>query len=157
MARFQCPGRPPRVPTSGRLGGLARFLVLAALPWWRPVDPLTGRTGILSYAPSGIAEALRDVAPAGTRVLAAQTWTSFLEWAVPDAEYFIDSRFELFPAEVWADRATIAEGGPAADEVLAGRQVDLLVLPAGTNLDLTGWTVVYEDTDGAILVRSRTH
>ncbi len=27
------------------------------------------------------------------------------------------------------------------------------MLPAGTHLDLTGWTVVYEDTDGAILVR----
>ena len=29
----------------------------------------------------------------------------------------------------------------------------LLVLPAGTDLDLTGWTVVYEDADGAILAR----
>ena len=91
------------------------------------------------------------IAPAGTRVLAAQTWTSFLEWAVPDARYFLDSRFELFPADVWADRATIAAGGPDADEVLARRGVDLLVLPAGTDLHLAGWTVVYEDADGAIL------
>ena len=133
---------------------LLGVLVVAALPWWRPADPITGRTGILSYAPSGIAAALRDLAPAGTRVLAAQTWTSFLEWAVPDAQYFLDSRFELFPAEVWADRATIAAGGPAADEVLERWGVDLLVLPAGTDLDLAGWVVVYEDADGVILART---
>jgi hypothetical protein len=130
---------------------LLAVLVVAALPWWRPVDPVTGRTGILSYAPSGIAAELRRIAPAGTRVLAAQTWTSFLEWAVPDARYFLDSRFELFPADVWADRATIAAGGPAADEILARRGVELLVLPAGVDLRLAGWTVVYEDADGAIL------
>ena len=104
---------------------LLGVLVVAALPWWRPADPITGRTGILSYAPSGIAAELRRLAPAGTRVLAAQTWTSFLEWAAPDARYFLDSRFELFPADVWADRATIAAGGPAADEVLKRWGVDL--------------------------------
>ena len=97
------------------------MLVVAALPWWRPVDPITGRAGILSYAPSGLAAEVRRIAPPGTRVLAAQTWTSFLEWAVPDARYFLDSRFELFPAEVWTDRETISAGGPAADAALARR------------------------------------
>jgi hypothetical protein len=133
---------------------LLGVLVVAALPWWRPADPITGRIGILSYAPSGIAAELARIAPAGTRVLAAQTWTSFLEWAVPDARYFLDSRFELFPEEVWVDRATIAAGGPDADAVLARQGVELLVLPVGTDLHLTGWTVVYEDADGAILARS---
>jgi len=142
--------RPPAV-----VAVLLGVMVVAALPWWRPADPITGRTGILSYAPSGIAAELRTLAPAGTRVLAAQTWTSFLEWAVPDARYFLDSRFELFPAEVWADRETIAAGGPDADAALAGLGVELLVLPAGTDLGLTGWTVAYEDADGAILTRDK--
>jgi hypothetical protein len=135
------------------VAALLLVLVAAALPWSRPADPITGRAGILSYAPSGIAAELRGIAPAGKRVLAAQTWTSFLEWAVPDARYFLDSRFELFPADVWADRATIAAGGSAADAVLDRRGVDLLVLPAGTDLDLTGWTMVYEDADGVIMAR----
>ena len=112
---------------------------------------MTGRAGILSYAPSGIAAELRRIAPPGTRVLAPQTWTSFLEWAVPDARYFLDSRFELFPAEIWEDRATIAAGGPPADNVLTRWGVELLVLPAGTQLGLTDWTVVYQDRDGVIL------
>lgn len=128
------------------------FLVVAALPWWRPADPVTGRVGILSYAPSGIAAELRRIARPGTRVLAAQTWASFLEWAVPDALYFLDSRFELFPAGVWEDGATIAAGGPPADAALKVRGVEVLVLPAGTSLDLTGWSAVYENADGVILV-----
>jgi hypothetical protein len=136
------------------VAALLGILVVAALPWWRPADPVTGRTGILSYAPAGIAAELRTRATVGTRVLAAQTWTSFLEWAVPDALYFIDSRFELFPAAVWADRATIAAGGPPADDVLTRWRVELLVLPAGADLGLTGWSVVYADADGTILART---
>jgi hypothetical protein len=144
--------RTTRLPAI--VAGVLGVLVIAALPWWRPVDPVTGRVGIVSYAPSGIAAELRRIAPLGTRVLAAQTWTSFLEWAVPDATYFVDSRFELFPADVWADRETVAAGGPAADAALERRGVDLLVLPAGTDLRLTGWTEVYRDADGAILERT---
>ena len=134
---------------------LLGVLVVAALPWWRPADPVTGRTGILSYAPSGIAAELRRIAPAGTRVLAAQTWTSFLEWAVPDARYFLDSRFELFPADVWADRATIAAGGPPQDEALARAAWSG---PAGApgrhGPPPGGLDVVYEDVDGVILRRT---
>ena len=141
--------RASRLPAA--MAALLVALIVVALPWWRPADPVTGRAGILSYAPSGIAAELRTLAPPGTRVLAAQTWTSFLEWAVPDARYFLDSRFELFPAEVWADRAAIAAGGPGADEALKRWDVDLLVLPGGVRPELTGWTVVYEDPDGAIL------
>ena len=143
--------RLTRLPTV--IAAALVLLVVLALPWWRPADSMTGRAGILSYAPSGIAAELRRIAPPGTRVLAPQTWTSFLEWAVPDARYFLDSRFELFPEGVWEDRATIVAGGPAADAVLTRWGVELLVLPAGTGLDLAGWTVTYEDGDGAILAR----
>jgi hypothetical protein len=72
---------------------------------------------------------------------------------VPDARYFLDSRFELFPAAVWDDFATIAAGGAASEGVLTRWGVDLLVLPAGTSLGLTGWKTVYQDAEGAILGR----
>ena len=39
--------------------------IVAALPWWRPADPLTGRVGLLSYAPSGLAAGGRDPGAAG--------------------------------------------------------------------------------------------
>ncbi len=63
-------GVPARVGRPSRLNSVVAaaiaLAIIAALPWWRPVDPLTGRTGLLSYAPSGLATALREAAPAGT-------------------------------------------------------------------------------------------
>ena len=142
--------------TPGAIAALLLVLVVALLPWWRPAAPLTGRVGILAYAPAGLAGRLRELAPPGTRVLAAQTWTSFLEWAVPDARYFLDSRFELFPPAVWEDRATIVAGGPGAQAVLDRWKVEFLVLPTGVDLGLEGWTTAYEDADGSILARVST-
>ena len=82
--------------------------IVAALPWWRPADPLTGRAGLLSYAPSGLAAKVAELAGPGARVVVPQTWGSWFEWAAPEQAYFIDSRFELFPADVWADYAALA-------------------------------------------------
>ena len=42
-----------------------------------------------------------------------QTWASWFEWAAPEPAYFIDSRFELFPADVWDDYDAVARGGRA--------------------------------------------
>ncbi|MEO5966074.1 MAG: hypothetical protein ABIR11_11465 [Candidatus Limnocylindrales bacterium] len=126
--------------------------IVAALPWWRAPDPLIGRIGLLAYAPSGLAQALRERTQPGTRVAAPQAWTSWFEWAVPDALYLVDARFELFPADVWADYARIAAGGSTATEPLARWQVDLVVVPAdGTAPD--GWTRIYADGDGGIYGR----
>ena len=47
----------------------------------------------------------------GDRVFVPQAWASWFEWAVPDARYFLDSRFELYPAAVWQDYGAIASGG----------------------------------------------
>ena len=58
----QRPTRPSRLPAV--VAAVLVVLVVVALPWWRPADPITGRTGILSYAPSGIAAELRS---AGSR------------------------------------------------------------------------------------------
>ena len=127
--------------------------VIAALPWWRPADPLTGRVGLLSYAPSGLAVALRAVARPGDRVVVPQTWGSWCEWAVPQAGYFVDSRFELFPTAIWADDQTIATGGSAAAATLDRWQVSVLVTAAGAPAP-AGWTPTYQDADGSILVKA---
>ena len=124
--------------------------LVAALPWWRPTDPLTGRAGLLSYAPSGVAQALREQIATGSRVATPQTWTSWLEWAAPEAGYLVDSRFELFPAEVWADYTLISEAGSGASASLDRWGVDVIVVSAGSAVP-DGWTVVYEDPDGSVL------
>ncbi len=147
--------RPARGPAI--LALVFGFLVVVALPWWRPADALTGRVGLLTYAPTGIAMAVRQTvaAGAGDRVLAPQTWASWLEWSAPEARTLLDSRFELFPADVWADYEVAAGGGAASATVLDRRAVDVLVLPAGVQAPPTGWTETYRDADGAVYVRSR--
>ncbi len=129
------------------------IVLIAALPWWRPSDTLTGRVGLLSYAPSGLAAALREVVRPGDRVFVPQTWASWFEWAVPEASFFLDSRFELYPADVWTDYASVVDGDPSAAPTLEHWQVSDLVLPTGTAAP-AGWTSVFEDADGAILVRA---
>jgi hypothetical protein len=78
-----------------------------------------------------------------------QTWGSWFEWAAPDQAYFIDSRFELFPVDVWEDYR--AMDGPGADAMLRRWGVDLVVVAPEDHQPAGGWTVVYGDPDGSIL------
>ncbi len=126
--------RGPSTPrrTSVRLNAVVAALlgvvVVAALPWWRPLDPLTGRVGLLSYAPPGSRPRCASASSREPVSFAPQVWTSWFEWAVPDAVYFVDSRFELFPADVWADYARIAGPGAARRSPLGG---DVVVVRPG--------------------------
>ena len=144
--------RPP--PLTGVVAALLVVIVVAALPWWRPADLLTGRRGLLTYAPAGLAAALRGDAADGTRVFVPQVWGSWFEWAVPEAAYFADARFELFGDDVWADLDVIGGGGTPAALVLDRRRVEIVVLPAGWTGPGDGWSPVYADADGQILVRT---
>jgi hypothetical protein len=149
----------PRARRASRVNGataaLLGALVLAALPWWRPADPLTGRAGLLTYAPSGLAAKVGELAAPGARVVVPQTWGSWFEWAAPDALYFIDSRFELYPADVWADNEALVAGGSEAEAVLDVRGVDVLVVPTGRPQPGGPWVPAWADGDGTILLRAR--
>lgn len=145
--------RPPRAANRA-LAALLTLVTVLALPWWRPADALAGRRGLLAYAPSGIAEALRVQAPAGARVFVPQTWASWFEWAVPNGEYLVDSRFELYPAQVWADYDAIVAGGPPAAAALDRRGVQFVVVPSGWQPPTGAWKTTYSDGAGSILVRA---
>jgi len=136
------------------VSGMLAVAIVLALPWLRPTDPLAGRSGILTYAPSGLAAALREQAAPGARVFVPQTWASWFEWAAPQARYFLDSRFELYPADVWRDYDAIAGGGPDAAAALDRWSVDLVVVGTTPPTDLgPGWVVAYQDESGAFLVQ----
>ena len=122
--------RPRPSPVAAILAIVFGLAIVAALPWWRPSDPLTGRKGLLTYAPSALAQALATEVNPGTRVFLPQTWSSWFEWAAPAHRYFLDSRFELFPADVWADYLRIAASGTAAQQALDRWAVDVAVLPS---------------------------
>ncbi len=139
-------------PLNALVAAALAIAILLALPWWRVPDPLAGRVGLLSYAPSGLAAALREHVAAGSRVFVPQTWASWFEWAVPDATYFVDSRFELFPASVWSTDDAIAGGGAPASDALDRWQVQAVVLPESWPAPAGAWTTAYRDADGSILL-----
>ena len=145
--------RPRPSPAAAILAIVFGLAIVAALPWWRPSDPLTGRKGLLTYAPSGLAQALAAEVDPGARVFLPQTWASWFEWAAPAPGYYLDSRFELFPADVWADYLRIAATGAAAQQALDRWAVDVVVLPAGSDVPPGRWTTVFEDAEGTILRR----
>ena len=147
--------RRVRAPRASVVNGIIAVAlgvaIVVTLPWWRPADPLTGRAGLLSYAPSGLAVKVAELAGTGARVVVPQTWGSWFEWAAPEQAYFIDSRFELFPADVWAEYAALQ--GLGVGEVLDRWAVDLVVVPSGGDEPGEGWSRAWEDADGLILVR----
>ncbi len=154
-ARVSGPGRASGV--NGVTAALLAVLLVAALPWWRTTDPLAGRAGLLAYAPVGLAQEVAaltapDFGRSPRRILVQQTWASWFEWAAPDATYFIDSRFELFPPDVWADHAALS--GPGAGEVLDRWQVQAVVVPTGGPAPIGAWERYYADGDGSIFLRS---
>jgi hypothetical protein len=149
--------RPRPNVLNGITAAVIGLVIVLALPWWRPADPLTGRDGLLTYAPSGLAQALRERVEAGDRVFVPQAWGSWFEWAVPDGLYFVDSRIELFPAEVWLDYEAIVSGRVEAVDVL--RRSDVAAVVVDERLDLlrerllaSGWVSIRSDDLGTVLM-----
>lgn len=130
---------------------------IALIPAWRPIDAETGApAGVLTDAPSGITRALRTLAQPGERVWNPQAWGSWLEFAVPDPLYALDSRIEVIPAATWADAALVAAGEPGWEDILARAGASIVISegqdsPLGAALAASPeWTVAYADEDGTI-------
>ena len=140
--------------------GVAVALVVAcvaALPFWRPVDPGTGAPeGTVSYAPPGITSELKRIAGTDERIFNPQPWGSWFEFAVPQTPVAIDSRIELFPTEVWDDYVRITAGVEGWEGILDRWGVTVAVVAAADaglrdRLIAAGWTETYVDADGSVL------
>ena len=155
-----------RSPLNGVVVTLLAVFAIALLPFWRPTGPAGVPILALTYAPQGIAHELAKLVRSGTlppnaRVWAPQTWSSFLEWAVPEARVAVDSRIELFPGPVLADADEIARAAPGWLSTLEVRRVDALVVDASshglgarTELEASpAWRRSYSDDDGSIWLR----
>jgi hypothetical protein len=165
LAAVGRPARPERLdPASMRrlnvlVAAAIALVAVGLLPPWRPVDPRTGAPeGLLAYAPPGITAALRDAAAPGDRVLAEQGWASWLEYAVPEAQYAVDSRIELFPARTWATYDGILAGVDGWEQQLEAWDVRFVVLgaeraPSVERLAAAGWRTLHTDPDGVVLRR----
>jgi hypothetical protein len=135
------------------LVGTLIVLGLVALPWWRS----TSDDVLLFDAPPGITAAVQSL-PAGTRMLTAQTWGSWLEFAAPDTPVFVDSRIEILPAALWEDYSQVGFSGAGWDEVLDRWDVQAIAAKADWDLlpylrDDPDWEEIHTDDDGAVFVR----
>ncbi len=128
----------------------------------RPGDAVTGPPGMLADAPPGITAAVRERTGPGTRIFNAQRWGSWLEWAVPDALVFTDSRFELIPESAWADHVALSGGRFDWRSILKRVDPDLIVASRSEQAGLldaivadpaSGWHEAYADADGVVLAR----
>ncbi|MEO8468389.1 MAG: hypothetical protein ABI573_01835, partial [Chloroflexota bacterium] len=154
-------GQEPRAVRRHGLNALVGAILIAAgvalIPAWRPIDAGTGApTGVLTDAPSGITRAMRAIAQPGDRVWNPQVWGSWLEFAVPDPLYALDSRIEVIPAATWADAALVATADPGWEDILARAGVTIVITegrdsPLGAALEASpDWSVAYADEDGTI-------
>lgn len=155
-------------PLNFALGVVLVVAAIALLPLWRPLGPAGVPVGTLAFAPQGIAAELNflvgGVLPDRARVWAPQSWGSWLEFAAPGATYAVDSRVELFAADVWADYSSVAAGDPRATAILDANAVDAVVLPRtlGDEFDelfqalITGgvWAAAWDDADGFVFLRT---
>ena len=127
------------------VGGIV-LVVIALLPIWRPVQPETGvPAAVLTDAPPGITAALADLTEPGDRIFNPQPWGSWFEFALPHTLVAIDSRIELFPAQVWDDYAKVAAGVEGWQAILDGWEVDYVVVEGDDTLrgapEAAGWAV----------------
>jgi hypothetical protein len=158
------PVREPRIdpPLIRRLNLIvAGVLVLAGvalLPLWRPIDPGLGAPiGVVGTAPPGITGALREQLRPGDHLFNPQPWGSWFEFAFPETRIALDSRIEMFPADVWDGYDVVVHGADGWQDQLARWGVTIIVAAGGdeddqvARLEAAGWTVTYHDEDGTVL------
>ena len=155
--------RPARASVlNSAIGGALIVAGIALVPVWRPIDAgVDAPTHLLGQAPSGITEALLQVATPADRVWNPQVWGSWLEFAVPAPLYAFDTRIEVIPGDAWA-QADRVEGAQADwSQVLDASRVSIVVTqgaptaPLPEALAVSGqWRSLHTDQDGGIWVRS---
>jgi hypothetical protein len=138
---------------------LAMFVILG-LPWFRSgVDPSSGSSRLLSFAPQGLVDATRRDASPTARLFVSQAFASWFEFASPSNPVFVDSRIELFPDRIWDDYLDVMRGRDGWQTILDRWDVDAVILQvedtAISSLLATdpGWRLTYHDDLGRVFVR----
>jgi hypothetical protein len=140
----------------------AGVLAIAALPTWEPVDPLYGPRDVVRYAPPGVTETLRAEATADDRLFAEQRWGSWLELAVPGVPVMVDTRIELFDADIWGDYLHVIGGRADWADILDRWGVTLVAISAADGqlrpfIEADpGWERRFEDGEGVVYRRSES-
>ena len=151
-----------RRPLNGVLAGVLVLAGVALLPMWRPLDrQLDAPAGVVANAPPGLTAAVAGLAREGDNLYLPQPWGSWFEFATPAARVVLDSRIELFPADVWDRYESVAAGSAEWREILDAWGVSLVIATNEREGGLleqlaadAGWRQVYSDADGRLFVRA---
>jgi hypothetical protein len=155
----------PRVLNTAIAAGVV-VVGVVFLPWFRPTfassaNSATVADGLLAFAPEAFSSRVLGTVPPGSRVFVAEPWASWFELVAPRYPVMVDPRIELFPDDVWSDYDTISAADDGWEAIVDRRGIDVLVLTRKEQSSLIaalegdpGWRVLYEDEDGALLVRA---
>jgi hypothetical protein len=142
------------------IAGIALAVMVSLLPWWRDT-PSVSSGPLLGGIPVGITTYLQRSTPPSTRLFAPDGWASWFELSVPNRPVFVDSRIELFPADIWMQYQRVFFAQEGWERVLDSWKVDVLVVDAHADSPLarsvarsSGWRVVYRDSDGLVAERA---
>ena len=90
-----------------------------------------------------------------------QLWGSWLEYRFPQNPVFVDSRIEVFGSEVWHDYDQVSGAAQGWQGILERWDIAFVVASRAQQGNLIpairsdpGWTLVYEDKEGLVFVRS---
>jgi len=133
-------------------------LLVVSLPFWKSGDPLFGPDGVVRDAPRALTRTLLASATPDDRLLAEQTWGSWLEFAVPGVPIMVDSRIEVYDEATWSDYLAAVNARADWPEILERWDVSLLALRLTTPLvDFVatdpGWRRIGGDVEGVVYRR----
>jgi len=143
--------------------------VLAVQPWWVESIPLPdtywsqvwrgSEVGPLIDTKTPLAAAAYLEEHPGGHLFNEMGYGSYLIWAVPEQEVFIDPRVELYPYDQWLDYVSIGRGTRSL-ALLEGYQVNRVLLDLREQEELAhvletnpGWTKEYDDEYSQIWLR----
>ncbi len=138
--------------------------VAFALPWLRPhlpSPPLPSYSVTIRTPVRATQQLCRQ--GTGRAVYSDLGYSSYLEWACPALPIFMDSRFELYPTDMWQDYISIANAVSGWETKLAKYGIDVLFLPRTSKTPMASlvtaaksspaWRVLYEDADTVIFMQ----
>lgn len=147
---------------NGALIGVLALLLVLASPWVKPVldlPPAIGRL-VSEETPVAAVRTLQALPDRPRRLFHAMGHGSYLIWAAPEQQVFIDPRIELYPYHQWADYINLGQGNNI-DELLAKYAFDSALLSVAEQAPLAErlrhdprWTLRYEDAHTLLFVRA---
>jgi hypothetical protein len=117
------PGRSTRRPPAESallnrlIAGLLIGLLVATLPWWKEQLGLPPELGTLlaTETPVAATAQLRELPQRPQRLFHDLGFGSYLIWAAPEQQVFVDPRIELYPYEQWVDYIDLGQGKRVAE------------------------------------------